>query len=505
MKLLFSARSWARAGLSLLLGFFASAGARAAESTTTRPNLIFFLIDDCSTHEFGCYGNTRVPTPNVDKLAAEGIRFTHAWATPLCVPSRTELLTGRYGFETGIYDNGITEERHKQVSERFLTLPRALKNSGYVTQHLGKWHLPELPRASGWGFDDDWLYGSLAGPSFRPEWATDYTGKWWLWSRAGVLVDKSVPQSSPLATWHPLVVHNETPLKTGESDFGPDIMAEAAAAFVRNQHAAGRSFFLYYAEHLTHAPHTEMRNPDGTKTKPGMEANVRAVDAIIGRLVATLKESGAWENTLLFVAGDNPTNGLGKGAAAELGAHIPLIVAGGARWVKWSGVTSCLTDFTDVFPTFLEFARVEAATREVPHGRSLKPLLDGERAYSRPWLYSNVSIYQMIRDRDFCIDGRGRLWRCDPAGNPFASQLVPPDQEPEARQRLLAQLAKMPGVPAELVKKHPKASALKTQNDAGKPTGPQMLADRLLSRGLPALLDDPAREMVGATTGTGAP
>ena len=116
---------------ALLLTPLATLHTFAAERE--RPNIVFFLIDDCSTHEFGCYGNKSNPTPNVDRLAESGIRFNAAWATPLCVPTRALLLSGQYGFKTGAYDNTIVAEKRGDLPNKITPLSRTLQQAGYAT------------------------------------------------------------------------------------------------------------------------------------------------------------------------------------------------------------------------------------------------------------------------------------------------------------------------------------------------------------------------------------
>ncbi|MBM3333954.1 sulfatase-like hydrolase/transferase, partial [Candidatus Sumerlaeota bacterium] len=193
-----------------------------------RPNIVFFLIDDCSTHEFGCYGNKSNRTPNVDRLAASGIRFNTAWATPLCVPTRALLLSGQYGFKTGIYYNaGIDPAKRGDLPNRITPLSRTLQQAGYATFMGGKWHLEGLPGEKAWGFDEYCLYGSLCEAVRRNrDWVARYKGPWWpaTWPNRTVL-SKPEGRGNPYATWHPMIIRNGEFMETGPDDFGPEILS----------------------------------------------------------------------------------------------------------------------------------------------------------------------------------------------------------------------------------------------------------------------------------------
>jgi len=477
------------------------AGVTALAADSERPNIVFFLIDDCSTHEFGCYGNKINPTPNVDRLAASGIRFSSAWTTPLCMPTRALLLSGQYGFKTGVYDNVPVAEKRGDLPNKITPLSRTLQQAGYATFMGGKWHLEGLPGDPSWGFDEHTLYGSLCDAVTRNrEWTGRYKGPWWpfTWSNKSVLAQPK-GASSPYATWHPLVIRNGQYVETGPDDFGPDILSQDVSDFIRRKAREKKPFFVYYAEHLTHAPHTSMRDPENPKgeSEPGMESNVRYVDRVIGRLVATLQETGVWENTVLMVGGDNPSDTMGKGFAAAIGAHVPLIVAGGKKWVAWNGETGCLTDFSDVYPTCMELAGLDPASNPELSGKSFKPLLDGDNAHTRPWIFSYIGIYRMIRDRQWCLDGTDQLWRCNDSGNPFTFELIPKEKEDAEAARGRAALEKLlEGLPAptdSVIGANTMLAAAREANRAGN-RSPQQNFDFLYRAGVERLLSYPNRK-----------
>ncbi|WP_168433106.1 sulfatase-like hydrolase/transferase [Pontiella sulfatireligans] len=468
---------------------------------TQQPNIILFLVDDCSTHELGCYGNTMVSTPNIDALAEGGIKFKSAWATPVCVSSRAAIMSGQYGFRNGAYGNSYKEsETYDAMPWGKMTLFRAMKESGYATFHGGKWHLPTSPADPDWGVDEYFLYGSLmGGDGLNPEWTREYSGSWWSWGNSNKFSPTEKPQHSPSATWHPMVIKNGQLRSTGPDDFGPEMLADAALDFAQRNKHAKKPFFIYYSSHLTHFPWTEMKAPGNhevTKTEPGMVSNVQYLDTVVGRLVNELKAMGEYENTVIVFMADNPTYGLGKGAASEIGAHIPFIVAGGSKWVKWHGETGSLTDCVDLYPTLLELADHRALPSQVLDGQSLVPLLEGDRAHSREWLFSyTFGFHRMIRNRDYSLDAQGQLWRCNPSGNPFTFEKVETDNEASrtARMVLESQLEHLPIPDEDQMKKNPKVYKQYVNVMAGQLTHRQKNAETFYQTGVQSLLNRPGR------------
>ena len=139
----------------------------------------------------------------------------------------------------------------------------------------------------------------------------------------------------------------------------------------------------------------------------------------------------------------------GQGVQFGIGVHVPLIVVGGRKWVTWQGKTGCLTDFSDIYPTCLELAGVDVKSRPDLSGKSFKPLLDGDRTYSRPWILSSDFGAPTIRDRQWCLDSYGQLWRCNESGSPFTFDPITQDKENDetarGRAALKAVLATLPG------------------------------------------------------------
>lgn len=418
----------------------------SASAESARPNIIFYLMDDISTLEFGAYGSKANLTPNIDRLAATGIRFNSAWACPMCVPTRALVLSGQYGFKTGITENKDGVRVESELPEEIMPLARALKQGGYATFMAGKWHQSGLPGDKAWGFDHYYLYGSLCDAAkSNKEWVARFKGPWWGQKYGGT------PPGFPSAQWHPMIIRDGEFVETSPKDFGPDLMCDEVLGYIRKRAAAAPPFFIYYGEFLPHAPHDPMPDPASPtgKTPEGMDHGVRYIDKVVKRLVDGLRAAGVWENTVLFICGDNPTDVKGKTIPAPIGARVPMFVVGGKQWVTWNGETGCLMDFADFYPTFLELAGLDVKSHPGLDGRSFKPLLDGKRDQTRPWIFSYLGNNRTIRNREWSIDGFGQLWRCHASGDPFRFELIAAEQEtPEARKgraELEAILAGMPG------------------------------------------------------------
>lgn len=482
-------------GLALVCGLSVAPLVHAAE----RPNIIFLLLDDMSTHELGCYGNRQVATPSIDRLARDGIVFQSAWATPLCVPTRTQIMSGQYGFRNGAYENGIADETLiARMPNQHKPLPRALQEAGYRTFMGGKWHLPGRPWDKGWGFDEVFLYGSLNHP-LDPSWTRQYTGKYWNWWNPSEKSPVDRPEHSPSATWHPMIIENGRFLPTTDDDFGPELLNNAVLAFLERQTKESAPFFVYYAEQLPHVPWDEMKDlRTGGRTRTGMVSNVEMVDQLLDRLVRKLRETGLYENTILILAGDNPTFGMGKGAAGAIGAHVPFIVGGGSRWVRWHGSTGCLLDYTDLYATFSDYAGVPSGSRPKLDGSSFRPLLDGRREYSRPWIFSYNGPHRVVRNRDWCLEDE-QLWDCRGAASPFGFVRVEAEtpESRAARAELTAVLQKLPLPPDRvLAQSQAGRSYLEHRSDPAWNSNWENNADGCRKAGVQSLLANPLRQNI---------
>jgi arylsulfatase A len=423
----------------------AAAGEQQAKSAG-KPNIIFILADDWGLDNTGCYGSDRHKnrTPNLDALAAGGIRFERCYCTPLCGPTRCELNTGRYPFRTG----GLTNPTAGQPkSQDEYPLARILAEAGYDTCHVGKWRqMGETPA--------DWGFG---------EYITDNTAGGWYWQ-------KSYKKNGQLV---------ETP----EEVYCPDVYHQFAVDFLRRHPPQGsiaaKPFYLYYASHLVHAP--ILRTPD---SEPGQtdrvtlyNDDVAYLDKQVGLLVAELERLGLRENTLILFSGDNGTAGQSgtiggrqinghKGTMMEGGSRVPLIA-------NWKGVAPAgrvlddLVDFSDLLPTFAEAAGAKLPQGVAIDGHSFAPQLHGEKGDPREWIFVQLGRRWYVRDDGWKLNQAGELF--DMKESPFLEQLVPADSKDEAaaaaRTRLQAVLDKLDPAGGKTISAQDEAAA---KNRAGK-------------------------------------
>ncbi len=413
-------------GMAVSLGGPASCLAASSKKAKAggRPNIVFILGDDWGLDDTGCYGSDRHKnhTPNIDALAAGGIRFERCYSAPLCGPTRCEINTGRYAFRTG----GLTNQTAgRPASKDEYPVARILKEAGYDTCHAGKWRqMGETPA--------DWGFG---------EYITDNTAGGWYWQ-------KSYTKNGQLV---------ETP----EEVYCPDVYHNFAMDFVRRHGpkgpAAGKPFYLYYASHLVHGP--IVRTPD---SKPGQadpvalyDDNVIYLDKQVGLVVAELDKLGLRENTLIVFSTDNGTvgqpntiggrkiNGV-KGTMLEGGSRVPLIA-------NWKGVAPTgrvlkdLVDFSDMLPTFVEVAGAKPAQGVTIDGHSFAPQLRGQKGQPREWIYVQLGRRWYVRDDGWKLNQAGELFNMKDA--PFVEEPVPADAKDKdavaARKRLQAVLDKL--------------------------------------------------------------
>ncbi len=398
------------------------AGGQPADSAR-KPNIVFILADDYGLDGVGCYGSDRYKgrTPNLDALAAGGIRFERCYSAPLCGPTRCEINTGRYGFRTG----GLTNPTAgNPLSKDEYPVARILKEAGYDTCHVGKWRqMGETP--------GDWGFG---------EYVTDPTASGWYWQ-------KSYTKNGQL-------------VETQAEIYYPDVCHDYAVDFLRRhapKGAATKPFYLYYASHLVHGP--ILRTPD---SKPGetdpvtlYNDNVAYLDKQVGLLAAELDRLGLRENTLIVFSGDNGTaqrsgtirgrqiNGQ-KGTMLEGGARVPLIA-------NWKGVAPAgrvlndLADFSDLLPTFAEVAGAKPPQSLTYDGRSFAAQLRGRKGNPREWIFVQLGRRWYVREDGWKLNEAGEL--SDMKEAPFVEPLVPADSKEEAavaaRKRLQAVLDKL--------------------------------------------------------------
>jgi arylsulfatase A-like enzyme len=406
-------------GISLPLVFLAALGAsvlsgtlRAADSQAAqKPNLVFILADDLGWTDLGCYGSRYYETPNIDRLATQGMRFTSGYTCgPNCAPTRAALMSGQYGPRTGIYTVGSIArfnwrsrplrpvDNIEVLSLQKVTLAEALKAAGYATGHFGKWHLGAGAQGpQGQGFDVN-VGGNLAG--------------------------------NPSSYFSPY--HNKDLADGPPGEYLTDRLTEEAVRFIRANR--DRPFFLYLPHYAVHTPlqarqdllgHFQAKPPVDGHRNPTYAAMIASVDESVGRVLAALDELKLADHTLVIFASDNggvggyaregiqagditdniPLRG-GKGMLYEGGIRVPFIF----RWpghIAPGAVCDEPINSVDLYPTLLELARAPRPQNHVLDGTSYLGLLTGGVPGERPPLFWHFPGY---------LGAGGGTWRTTPAG-----------------------------------------------------------------------------------------
>jgi len=385
----------------------------------SRPNIVFILADDLGVGEVGAYGSDRNRTPVIDRMARQGIRFTHGFTAPLCGPSRALILTGRYAFRTGAVNQDMCGDL-KPSKE--VMIPTVLKKAGYVSSMTGKWgQLPLQP--SDFGFDD---YLRFNG-----------SGVYW-----------SAEKRS--AEYYTV---NGSVQKLGNR-YMPDLMHEHAVEWISKQQGKPSSC----SNSLSHIHSRLQATPDSRPDGDAYAENIAYMDKLVGRLLDALDSLGLRKNTLVVFMGDNgtaigyarkatiggrPLSGK-KGDMLEGGGLVPLI----ASWpgvIAPEQVSHQLIDASDLLPTFAEVAGAPLPTTNTLDGRSFLPQLKGRPGDPREWVFCELGNKWYVRDARWKFNREGQLF--DMRGAPFEEILVPDvAQSPEAkaaRDRLQAVLARL--------------------------------------------------------------
>jgi arylsulfatase A-like enzyme len=368
--------------------FLAAAGATALPAATSRPNIVLILADDLGYGDLGCYGQKQIETPNLDRLAAEGTRFTQAYAgSTVCAPSRCALMTGLHIGHARTRGN-LFPDLHLRPQD--ITVTELLKKAGYRTGLFGKWSLGGIgttgyPRRKGF---DEWFgfFSQTHAHNYYPEHLLDNEREYLLRGNMG----------------------------TKKEEYAHDRFTERTLGFLEKQ-PTGQPFFLHVCYTIPHANNEMGRDtgngmevpsdaPYSARAWPQPEKNFAAMitrmDRDVGQLMDQLKKMGVSDNTLVIFTSDNgphqegghksdffDSNGPLRGIKRDLtegGIRVPMI----ARWpgkVKAGTASDQVWAFWDFLPTACELAGVEAPNRL--DGISMAPALLGHPQRNHEYLY----------------------------------------------------------------------------------------------------------------------
>ncbi len=415
--------------LLVLLSLTQTIRLHAEFASATKPNIIFILADDLGYGDLGCYGQTKIRTPNIDRLASEGLRFTqHYSGNAVCAPSRCVLMTGMHPGHAFVRDNrSYQPEGQEPLPTDTVTLPRLLSAGGYATGGFGKW--------------------GLGGPGSTGEPLKQGIQRWFGYNCQGVAHnfyptylwdnDRKFDLPNPAFSAHDVFKPNENPddpksyARFQGNQYSADLIAEQARKFIRDNRE--RSFFCYFP---TTVPHLALQVPDDSlmeyvgqwddppykggkgylphfSPRAAYAAMITRMDGEVGRLIELVSELGLEENTIFMFSSDNgPLNGEhqglagtdalffncsaglrnGKGTLYEGGFRVPGIV----RWkgkIKPGSVSDRVTGFEDWMPTLLELASMKDKTPANIDGISFAPTLRGEQQPERAVLYREFPSY----------------------------------------------------------------------------------------------------------------
>jgi len=397
--------------------FFLGFSLNAAEAARP-PNVLLILADDLGYECLSANGSLSYKTPNLDRLAAEGVRFEQCYAQPLCTPSRVQMLTGLYNKRNYI--------RFGQLDPDAKTIAQSLRSGGYKTAIAGKWQLAGGFEAPGhFGFDEYCL--------------------WQLTLRKSRYAN-------------PLLEINGEVKQYAEGEYGPDVDSDFLCRFMEQNR--DQPFFAFYPMILTHSPYVptpdsadwDPQDPGAEKTqgdKKHFGDMVEYMDKIVGKLVGKLDDLKLRNETIILFTGDNGTGrGVptrtttgeiigGKGTTTLAGMHVPLIANCPGR-IPAGRVLQDLVDFTDFFPTLLELTQTQPPQTVALDGQSFAPQLRGELGKPRELIYCWYSRGGGPQGAEFTQDHRYKLYV---DGRMFDLQADPGEQSPLAGDRITGELS----------------------------------------------------------------
>lgn len=362
-------------------GTSTTVSARNPDETQRKPNVIFILADDMGYECIGSYGGT-YNTPNIDRLAEQGVRFEHAWAQPLSTPTRVQVMTGRYNYKNYV-DFGFLNQDQK-------TFGNLAKMAGYTTAIAGKWQLGAntgLP--AHFGFDSYCL--------------------WQLTYRRNAEGERYA---------NPLIEQDGKIIDRAADNYGPDLFADYVDNFIEQNR--DKPFMLYYPMVLVHDPFVSTplsgdwdTNLQGRRrSDPKYFADMMDYcDRMVGRLVDKLKAEGVFENTLIIFTGDNGTNVRitsqmkdgseikgGKGLTTDAGTRVALIASYGSRQGK-PGISDDMIDLTDIMPTLAQAMGVPVPAEWDTDGVSFLPQVMGRKGTPRRWVFCHYDNFFQGADK----------------------------------------------------------------------------------------------------------
>jgi len=385
----------------LLLALLPVLAATTAAAAGGPPNFVIIFTDDQGYQDVGCFGSPDIRTPNLDRMADEGCRFTDFYVgAPVCSASRAALMTGCYCDRVGVRGVFFPNRRRQGLNPDEVTIAEVLKQKDYATACIGKWHLgdekPFLPTRQ--GFDSYYGIPYSNDMSVNPDMDVADDVVW----REGMTLDK-MRTAKPRGGWVPLLRDEEVVEYPVDQRTLTKRYTEQAIEFIEENH--DRPFFLYLPHTMPHVP--LFTSDDFHGSERGIYGDViEEIDWSVGQILAALKGAGVDENTLVIFTSDNgPWLSKGKhgGCALPLRDGKFTTYEGGMREptiMRWPGRipagTTCseIAATIDLLPTFAELAGVDPPQDRIIDGRSIVALLEDPVTKSphAAYYYRNAAV-----------------------------------------------------------------------------------------------------------------
>lgn len=344
-----------------------------------KPNILIILADDMGYADLSCYGAAEFKTPNIDKIAREGVRFTNFYA-PACVcsPTRASLLTGCYPKRVGLNVGVITPDSHSGLNPAEITMAELFKEQGYTTGCIGKWHLGLLPEVSPLRQGFDYYYG-MPGPNH---------------GRSDLYRNDTLLKKNKEVNYDGITI-----------DY-----TKEAVSFINNNKE--KPFFLYLAHNAIHIPLFASERFRRHSGQNGLYRDmVEELDWSTGEVIKTLAQAGILENTIVIFTSDNGPSGVaapplhgGKGSTWEAGLRVPFMV----RWPKVIGANKICAELAttmDLLPTLAPLAGSKVPAGRKIDGHNILPLLKNKKGNS-PYQF----FYYYGRDGNLAAIRQGK-WK----------------------------------------------------------------------------------------------
>jgi len=364
---------------ALVMALWPVPGNAAGAASARRTNVVYMLTDDLGWGDIGCHGGP-TPTPAIDRLFAAGAELTQCMGWCVCSPTRAMLLTGRHPFRVG-----TGPEVGGELAAEETTIAEVFRTAGYRTGVFGKWHSGEDPDTPEYraAFAEAWKERPNKKPKFGLGANAHGFDEAWVYYGGGAdyFTRRTVGNQGPVSWWH----NREHRLQ--DKGYTEDLITEKACEFIRE--SSGRPFFCYVPFHLVHAPMQakpeDLSAVDASVTDPAKRtyaAMVRALDANVGRILATLDELGLRDDTIVVFTSDNgatvegrnlPLRGT-KHTIYDGGVRLPTVMhwpRGGLVGRQWDGLCSGM----DMLPSLASLAEIPVPPTRPLDGRNIGPAL----------------------------------------------------------------------------------------------------------------------------------